>query len=152
MRLLTMVQLWLLATQTPFGFGYLHALSGAQPNQVRLELSNHREHIEQQPADRIRRVVDRSAEIEPNLPHSQLVLDCPRVGQRPGQPVELGDDQGVAFTASGQSFTQTWPLPVCAGKTVVHVHPAHVHTQHGKPVTLSGQVLLIGGASGIPNE
>src|SRR5665647_2198899 len=117
MRLLTMVQLWLLATQTPFRLGYLHALFGAQPNQIRLELSNHREHIEQQPADRIRRVVDRSAEIEPNLPHSQFVGDGPGIRQRPGQPVELGDDQRVTFTASGQSFTQTWPLPVCAGKT-----------------------------------
>ena len=33
-RFLAMVQLWLLATQTPFGLGDLHPLSGAQPDQV----------------------------------------------------------------------------------------------------------------------
>jgi len=78
MRFLPMVQLWLLATQTPFGFGYLHALLGAQPNQVGLELSDHREHVEQQSADRVRRVVHRSAEVETNLPHGEFVGDGSR--------------------------------------------------------------------------
>jgi hypothetical protein len=45
MRFLPMVQLWLLATQTPFGLGNLHATLGAQPNQVGLELGDHREHV-----------------------------------------------------------------------------------------------------------
>ena len=49
---LPMVQLGLFTTQTPFGFGDFHPLPGAQPNQVRLEISDHREHVEQQPADR----------------------------------------------------------------------------------------------------
>src|SRR5450631_3919494 len=37
MRLLSAIELGLLATQTPFGLGDLHALLGAQPNQVRLD-------------------------------------------------------------------------------------------------------------------
>ena len=112
----------------------------------------HGERVEHQPTDRFGRVVHRSAQVETNLPNSELVGDGPRVRQRPGQPVELGHDQRVAFAASGQSFTQTWPLPVGAGQPVVHVHPVYVHTQRGEPVTLGGQVLLIGGASGVPNE
>ncbi len=147
-----MVQLWLLATQTPLGLGYLHALPGAQPNQVGLELSDHREHIEQQPANRVRRVVHRSAQVETNLPHRELVGDCSGVGQRPGKPVELGDDQRVTFTASGQSFTQTGPLPVGAGQAVIDVDPVGCHPECGQAVALSGQVLLIGGASGVPHE
>src|ERR1019366_492432 len=121
-------------------------------DQVRLELGNHREHVEQQPADRIGRVVHRSTQVETNLPDCELVGDGSGVWQRPGKPVELGDHQGVAFTASGQGFTQTWPLPVCAGQLVVHVHPVYVHPQRGEAVTLGGQVLLIGGASGVPDE
>src|SRR5664280_596205 len=149
---LPMVQLWLLTTQTPFGFGDLHALSGAKTNQVRLELGDHREHVEQQPADRIGRVVHRSTQVETNLPDCELVGDGSGVWQRPGKPVELGDHQGVAFTASGQGFTQTWPLPVCAGQPVVHVHPVYVHALRGEAVALGCQVLLIGGASGEPDE
>ena len=57
MRFLPMIQLGLLATQTPFGLGDLHPLSGAQPNQIGLELGDHREHVEQQPSDRVSRVV-----------------------------------------------------------------------------------------------
>ena len=127
-------------------------LPGAQPNQVGLELSDHREHVEQQPPDRVRRVVHRSAEVETNLPHGELVGDGSGVGQRPRKPVEFGDDQRVTFTASGQSFTQTGPLPVGAGQPVVDVDPVGCHTECGQAVALSGQVLLIGGASGLPDE
>jgi len=74
------------------------------------------------------------------------------VRQRPGKPVELGDDQRVAFAASGQGFTQAGPFPVGAGQPVIDVDPVGCHTECGEAVTLSGQVLLIGGASGVPDE
>jgi hypothetical protein len=46
----------------------------ATPNRsARLELGNHGEHVEQQPADRIGRVAHRPAQIEPNLPNRELV-------------------------------------------------------------------------------
>ena len=144
------VQLGLLTPRMPLGLGDLHALLGAQPNQVRLELSNHREHVEQQPADRVRRVVHRSAQVETNLTRGELAGDSSGVWQRPGKPVELGDDQHVAFAVSGQSFTQTGPLPVGARQPVVNVDPVDGHTQRGEAVTLGGQILLIGGASGVP--
>jgi hypothetical protein len=41
------------------------------------ELSNHREHIEQHPADRIGGVVHRPAQIETNLARGELVGDGP---------------------------------------------------------------------------
>ena len=31
-------------------------------------------------------------------------------------------------------------------------HWTRTHTQRGEPVTLGGQVLLVGGASGVPDE
>jgi hypothetical protein len=87
-------------------------------------------------------VVHRPAEIEPHLPHGQLVGDRPGIGQRPSQTVELGDDQGVAFAAGSQRFTQPWPLPVGAGQPAVNLDT--VYTQRGEAVTLGCQVLLIG--------
>jgi hypothetical protein len=35
-RFLSLIELWLLTAQTPFGLGDLHPLSGTQPNQVGL--------------------------------------------------------------------------------------------------------------------
>jgi hypothetical protein len=72
-RFLPVVQLWLLATRSAFGFSDLHSLSGAKPNQV--GLGGHREHVEQQTADRVRRVVHRPAQVQTNLPDGELVGD-----------------------------------------------------------------------------
>src|SRR3954454_5569410 len=47
-RLLATVELGLFATQPTLGLGDLHAFSGTKPDQVGLELSHHREHVEQQ--------------------------------------------------------------------------------------------------------
>jgi hypothetical protein len=35
---------------------------------------------------------------------------------------------------------------------VINVNPVDGHTQRGEAVTLSSEVLLIGGASGVPDE
>ena len=43
------IELWLLPAQTSLGPGDLHALARAQPDQVSLELGDHRQHVEQQP-------------------------------------------------------------------------------------------------------
>jgi hypothetical protein len=50
-RLLATVELGLFATQPTLGLGDLHALAGTKPDQVGLELTYHREHVEQQPTD-----------------------------------------------------------------------------------------------------
>ena len=114
-------------------------LPGAQPNQVGLELGDHGEHVEQQSADRVRRVGHRSAQVETNLARDELVGDGSGVRQRPGKPVELGDDHRVSFAASDQGFTQTWPLPVGAGQPMVDMNPVAVHAECGKArVGLSG--------------
>ena len=54
---LVRLQLRLLAAQPAVGFCDLHPLPGPHPDQVR-ELSHHRQHVEQQPAHRVGRIMD----------------------------------------------------------------------------------------------
>jgi hypothetical protein len=77
------------AAEPTLGLRYLHPFSGAQPDQVGLELRDHGQHVEQQPADRVVGVVDRGAETETDLPGGEFVGDRPRVGQRPGEGSSL---------------------------------------------------------------
>jgi hypothetical protein len=68
----------------------------------RRTLGRHRQHVEQQPADGIGRIMDRSTEIKPDATLRQLGVDIPRVRQRPGQPVQpvqLRDHQRVTLRA-----------------------------------------------------
>ena len=81
MRLLATVEPGLFATQPTLGLGDLHALAGTKPDQVGLELSHHRKHIDHQPADRVGGVVDRPAQVQSDLAGSQLIRNRARVGQ-----------------------------------------------------------------------
>jgi hypothetical protein len=60
---------------------------------------------------------------EPDLPAGEFFGDGAGVGQRAGQPVELGHHQGVALSAGGQRLPQTWALAVGASQVVVDVEP-----------------------------
>jgi hypothetical protein len=77
---LARVELGLLAPQPTLGLGDSHALLGAQPDEVGLEFGDHGQHVEQQPADRVGRVVDGPAEVQPHPSSRELVGDRPGVG------------------------------------------------------------------------
>src|SRR5664279_2835476 len=65
-------------------------------DEVCLELGDHGQHVEQQPADGVGWVVDRAAEVQLDLAGGQLVDDVAGVRQGPGEPIKFGDDKGVA--------------------------------------------------------
>jgi hypothetical protein len=120
-------------------------LPGAHPDQIGLELGDHGQGLEQQPPDRVGRIVDRAAEVELDRAGGELVGDGPRVGHRPGEPVELGHHQGVPAPAGGQRLAQPGPVPVRAGQAMVDVDPLRGDAERGQRVALGGEVLLIGG-------
>jgi hypothetical protein len=46
------------------------------------------------------------------LASSELVGDVAGIGERAGEPVELGHDEGVAGAAGGERFAQSRPARV----------------------------------------
>ena len=146
------VELGLLATQSSIGLGDFHPFSGAEPNEVGFELRDHGQHVEQQAADRVVGVTNRPAEIEPDLSCGELVGDRSSIRQRPGQPVQLRHDQGVALAAGRQRFAESRAFPVGAGQTVVDVDPCGIDSQSEQALALDGEVLLFGGAACIADE
>ena len=138
-------QLRLLPAQASLGLGDLHALPGPHPDQVRLELRDHRQHVEQQPTDWIGRIVHRAAQAEFDVASSELVEDVAGVRQRPGQAIKLGHHQRVAAVAGRQRQPQAGSVPVVAGQAVVNVDAVITDAESGEAVALRGQILLFGG-------
>ncbi len=121
-------------------------------DQVGLELRDHGQDVEQQSSDGISGVVDQPAQIQADVPRGEFVRDRSGVGKRPGEAVELGDRQGVAGSAGGESFSQARALTVGAGQAVVDVDALGLDTETEQGVALRSEVLCIGGASGVPDK
>jgi hypothetical protein len=101
-------QLGLLTLQVSFGSGDRHPFSRAHADQVALELGHHREHVEQQPPYRISGVVPAATEAECDTLRRQFVSNLTRVPHRTREPIELGDDEGVAFPDGRERLAQSW--------------------------------------------
>jgi hypothetical protein len=132
----------LFAAEPAFGFGDLHAFAGA--DEVGFEFGDHGQDVEEQPADGVGGVMDGSADAELHVPFGEVFDDVPGVGQGPGEPVEFGDDEGVAVPDGGEGFPQSRSFPVPAGQAVVDVDQVFGDAEGGEAVPLGGQVLLVG--------
>jgi len=60
--------------------------------------------------------VHRAAAVELDLPGGEFVGDGPGVGQGAGEPVELGDDEGVAGAAGAEGLVQPGAFAAGAGR------------------------------------
>jgi hypothetical protein len=116
-----MVEFGLLASEVPLGFGDLHSFSSPQPDEIGFELGNHGENVEEQPSDRIGGIVDGPTQIETHLSNREFVSDRPCIRKGPRQSIELGDNERVALSTSGQSLTQARPFAVGASESMVDV-------------------------------
>jgi len=113
-------------------------------DQVGLELSDHRQHVEQQPTDRVSRIMHRRADAELDLAPRQILEDLAGIRQRSCQPVELGHDERVAGTTRCQRLTQAGPLAISARQSMVDVDAVVAYPQCSQAISLRGQVLLVG--------
>ena len=119
------------------------------PDQVGFELGDHREDVEQQPPDWVVRVMHRAAVTELHVGLGEFAYDVAGVGEGAGEPVEFGDQEGVAVPAGGQRLAQPGPGPAGPGQAVVDVDAVRLHAERGECVALGGEVLGVGGA-GVP--
>ena len=108
--------------------------------------------FEQQPPDRVSGVIDGRTQGEADLPAGQLVGNRSGVGQGPGKSVELGHHQGVAGAAGGECLTESGSLAVGAGQAVIDVDPVGLDAQAEQGFAVCGEILLIGGATGVPDK
>lgn len=115
---------------------------GAHTDQISFELSNDAQHVEQQPADRIFRVVDATADIQGPAFGRQLGCENSGVWQGPGQPAQLGHHQCVSGSDSSHRMSQPWARPIGPGQTMVYIYIRFCNTQSDQTLLLSGEVLL----------
>ncbi len=144
-------ELRLLAPKPALGLGHGHALASPGADEGGLELGDHREHVEQQPAHRVGRVVHGRAELQADAAAGELVEDVAGVRDGARKPVELRDDQGVALPAGGQRLTQSRPLAVRPPEPVVDVDTVDGDAHARKRLALRGEVLACG-ASCVADE
>src|SRR5450759_2502744 len=132
------------APQSAFCFGDFHALPRSHPDEVRLKFGDHGQHVEQQPPDRVVRVVQRSADVEFHFGGGELFDNVAGGGKGAGQAVELGVLEGVTGAAGGEGFAQSGSVPVPSGQAVIDIDPVGLHAEGGECVVLGGEVFGVG--------
>ena len=106
-----------------------------------LELRHHREHVEQQP-DRVSRLADRPTEAQLDVPFGQLFEDVAGIGQRAGEPVQLGDNQRHR-PGRRPTPTKAGSVSVRAGQAMVDIDAIVTDAKRPQPVVLRGEILLL---------
>jgi hypothetical protein len=109
---------------------------GALADQVSLELCDDREHVEQQPANGVIGIVQRAGDLQAHLSAGEFVDDVPRIGQRAGEAVELGDHERVAGAAGGERLAEPGTLAVASRQSVVEVDSLEGDAELGESVSL----------------
>src|SRR5690349_22116092 len=131
----------LLAAQLAVLAGDGQALAGALADQAGLELGDDGEDLQEHPGKRVVPVVCRPAEREPDAAGRQVIEDVQRVGHGPGEPVQLGDGQGVALPDGGEGLVEAGPGTAGAGEPLVEVDPVRGNAEGGQGLPLRGEVL-----------
>jgi len=73
-------------------------------------------------------------------PGNQGVTDVAGVRDRAGEPVELGEHQGIASAHGREGLVQAGPGAVSAGESLVKVDPVRRDAEAGEDLGLGGEV------------
>ena len=141
-----------LAFEPAAGAGDGHALAGTHLEQVGLEFGEHREHGEEHLGHRVAGAVDVPAEGQADAPGGQGIADVAGVRDRAGEPVQLGDHQGVVGAHGRQRMVHAGPGAAGAGESLVEVDPVCGDTEAGEDLGLGGEVLQDGRAPGVADQ
>jgi len=128
------------------------SLAGALADQVGLELGDDGEDLHEHPGERVVPVVHRPAEREADAAGGKLAEDVQRVGHRAGEPVELGDGQGVALANGGQGLVEAGLRAPGTGEAPVEVDAVCGDAERGQCLPLGGEILGRGGAPCAPRH
>jgi hypothetical protein len=108
--------------------------------------------VEEHLPEGVRGIVDSAAEGELYAAGDQRVPNLAGVKHRPGEPVELGDDEGVAGPDGSQGLVQTGAGTAGSSEALVEVDPVVRHAERDQGLTLGSEILQDGGAPGIADE
>ena len=126
---------------------------GGQPSRVRiLSRSATRRNAAGRTSGLVAGVVEGAAEGQADAAGDEGVADVSGVGDGAGEPVELGDDEGVPGADGGERLVQAGPGPCGAGEGLVEVDPVRRDAERGEDLALRGEVLQDGRAPGVADE
>ena len=137
----TAVLLYLLMIAVPSGLLLLLMAGQALGDRLRQRPArgNHG-HGEQQPADGVCGVVDKTALLQPYAAGGQGLDDVAGLGQGAREPVELDAHKNVAAATGRQRLAQARADAGGAGHAVVDVDPGGVAPQSPEAVEVGGQL------------
>ena len=84
-----------------------------------------------------------------DLPSQELIGDLAGVGNRSGQPVELGHDERVTGAQGCKGLVEAGARTSPAGEAVIGVDALGVDAEVDQGAALRREVLSIGGAAGV---
>ena len=87
--------------------------------------------------------MDRPTDAEFDVFGGELVDDVFRVPQRPGEPIEFGNDESVAVRARGECFAESSSGAVGAGEAMVGVGQVGAHAEVFECVLVGGEILFV---------
>jgi hypothetical protein len=88
------------------------------------ELGERGEDVEEHLAERVGWVVHGATDLQPGSAADDEVCEGTRVGNRPGEPVEPGDDQGVPGMHGCERLVQAGPAGTGPGESFIDVDAA----------------------------
>ena len=124
----------------------------AYADEIGFELGEGGEDIEEHLSHGIARVVERRAQGQFHAPFLKLICDGAGIRDGPGQAVDFGHDQGVAFSQGGEGLIEAGTGAGGTGEAVIGVDAILGDAELREGLLLGGQVLPVGGTAGVSDE